>query len=248
MEFYWTSFFLECINFFVLLWILKHFFYRPIKNALLTREQGIQDKLMSAKNKESSAQKLKVEFEDRLKAWEREKKDKQTIFSKQLEEWKTQEINHFQKNMDNMSLKRKAQDQQYLAHEKEKYIHDAMKLAMQFATRFLLPFADKSLEDKMIASTIEALSHLTEDKRQNLQENAQNFPVITIQSAYEIGSHQKNYLQQAIQDIIPNANIQFKINKTLLAGLVINIGHLVLKANLQEELDFFAHFEIRNDE
>ena len=45
MELSWSTFILEVINFIVLVFILKHFFYKPVLNAIARRRESI-DKTM----------------------------------------------------------------------------------------------------------------------------------------------------------------------------------------------------------
>lgn len=41
MDFDWTTFILEIINFLILIWILKHFLYRPVLKVISERRSGI---------------------------------------------------------------------------------------------------------------------------------------------------------------------------------------------------------------
>ena len=48
MQFSWATFFIEIVNFLILVWILKRLLYVPIKKAIKLRQQSIQESLDKA--------------------------------------------------------------------------------------------------------------------------------------------------------------------------------------------------------
>ena len=53
----WFTVIAQVINFFILVWLLKHFLYKPIINAIDAREKRIADELANAKSKEEEDRK-----------------------------------------------------------------------------------------------------------------------------------------------------------------------------------------------
>ena len=45
MEFNWTTFSFEIINFLILVWILQRFLYKPVTNAIARRKAAIESQL-----------------------------------------------------------------------------------------------------------------------------------------------------------------------------------------------------------
>ena len=66
MELSWSSMLLEMINFLVLVWILKHFFYAPIQQIILKRQTEIQADLDKACQLKKEAGALQKSYENRL--------------------------------------------------------------------------------------------------------------------------------------------------------------------------------------
>ena len=48
MDFDWTTFALEAVNFLILVWILKHFFYRPVLAVIEARRAESEKNLAQA--------------------------------------------------------------------------------------------------------------------------------------------------------------------------------------------------------
>jgi len=57
----------QAINFFILLWLLSKYLYKPITDMLKSRSQQIEGDLDHAENVRKEAEKLKKEYEDQLK-------------------------------------------------------------------------------------------------------------------------------------------------------------------------------------
>ena len=69
MEFDWTTFALEIINFLILVWILKRFLYRPVLDVIARRRAGVEKTLADAKRIEAEAGELKQRCECELAQW-----------------------------------------------------------------------------------------------------------------------------------------------------------------------------------
>nr|WP_305908691.1 ATP synthase F0 subunit B [Methylomarinum sp. Ch1-1]MDP4521541.1 ATP synthase F0 subunit B [Methylomarinum sp. Ch1-1] len=59
MEFNLSSFFLEIINFLILIWILQRLFYRPIRDMIARRKELIDHSLGQAEQMRKEAEQLK---------------------------------------------------------------------------------------------------------------------------------------------------------------------------------------------
>ena len=63
----WFTVGAQALNFLNLVWLLKHFLYKPILNAIDTREKGIAAKLADADAKTKEAQKEHDQFDQKKK-------------------------------------------------------------------------------------------------------------------------------------------------------------------------------------
>lgn len=244
MELSWSSFILEIINFLVLVWILKHFFYTPIKKAINQRKQAIKETLDKAQKLHDEAFALQSKYENRLNDWEIEKARKQKEFQESLEEWKSRELANFEKTIEKEKEKINSREMQHIAATIEANTKESMNLAAHFAASFLKYFADTDLERKIIDKVIDDLAHLTDEKLKSLKNDMQEYSEVTVQSAFPILENQKQNLIQIIKKISHSQiNIVFSQDKNILAGLNIQLGAIYLQANLRDELKFFAEIE-----
>ena len=69
----WFTVGAQTLNFLILVWLLKHFLYKPILNAIDAREKGIAAQLADATAKKAEAQKEHEEFQSKNKAWDEQR-------------------------------------------------------------------------------------------------------------------------------------------------------------------------------
>src|ERR1700733_3394614 len=83
----WFTVGAQALNFLVLVWLLKHFLYKPIRDAIDAREKGIAAKLADADAKTKEAQKQHDDFEGKNKAFDEQRA---ALMSKAGDEAKTE--------------------------------------------------------------------------------------------------------------------------------------------------------------
>ena len=74
MEFTWSTFVLEIINFLVLVWILKRFLYKPVLDVIAARRRSVEQQLAQARATADEATALKEQYTGRLKEIEAERR------------------------------------------------------------------------------------------------------------------------------------------------------------------------------
>ena len=73
MEFDWTTVILEMLNFLVLIWLLKRFFYRPVQAVIEKRRAASEKILTDADARHREADALKGDYEQRLAQFAKER-------------------------------------------------------------------------------------------------------------------------------------------------------------------------------
>ena len=61
----WFTVGAQIVNFLVLVWLLQHFLYKPVLNAIDAREKRIAAELADADAKKAEAEKERTDFEDK---------------------------------------------------------------------------------------------------------------------------------------------------------------------------------------
>ncbi|MBI1422417.1 MAG: hypothetical protein GC149_03050 [Gammaproteobacteria bacterium] len=245
MELNWSTFVLEIINFLVLVWILKRFLYKPVMEAIAKRRAGIEQDMQDAAHKDQAAQALKAQYEHRLEDWEREKQAAREQLHTEIEQERQHLQAQLQANLQQEKEKAEVIASQQAQEQQRRYEEQALQNSMRFTSKLLKDLSGSELESRLLKRLLEQLADLTETQRKRFGQ-ALNDHALTarIDTAFPLSTEKRAQLQQAMQTISGrDVDCQFGQDETLLAGARIQLGHWLLQANLQDELQAFAEFE-----
>ena len=89
----------QIINFLILVWLLKKLLFRPIVNAMESREQGLASRLQQVETQNSEAQALKKQYEKHLQQLQIEKDEVLSQARQQVETEKTELLQRLSKEI-----------------------------------------------------------------------------------------------------------------------------------------------------
>jgi F-type H+-transporting ATPase subunit b len=248
VELNWSTFILEIINFLVLVWILKHFFYKPVLDVIARRQSGIEKKLANAKALQADAEKLKTQYEGRLADWEQERQQARETLSQEIESERARKLGELQTLLEQEKEKTRVTEARQHADEQHKMEQTALRQGARFATRLLEQASGPETEARLVDMVISGLSQQAPERIEALRKNYGQAPEsVTIRSAFSLGEEQRQRLEQTLTSAIGKTiPLHFEQDSALLAGLHITIGAWVLAANLRDELKGFM--ELTHDE
>jgi len=248
VELSWTTFILEAINFLVLVWLLKHFFYAPVKRAITERRAAVEKTLRFAESSRHEAQDLQSRYEGRLREWEVEKERQREQFRKELNEEKNRQLKLIESSVAKEREKAEAQEEKKAAERRTKEEREAMKQALEFTSRLLKDVACPELERKIVELVAKQISFArVEDLPFTSPKSGSHPAVVQLRSAYSLAEPQRAELTTVLKSKLgTEALIEFDVDRNLLAGLEITVGSFVLRANLRDELEYFS--AMRNHE
>jgi len=248
VELSWTTFILELINFLVLVWVLKRLFYTPVKRAITERRAAVEKTLRDAESSKREAQDLQSKYEGRLREWEVEKERQKEEFRKELSEERTKQLKLTENMVAEEREKAEAQEEKKAAERRIGEEREAIKQALEFTSRLLKDVACPEIEGKIVELVTKQLSST---EREGLPFGAaqpwDHDAAVRVRSAYSLTDPQRDTLTAVLKGKIgTEASIEFAVDRNLLAGLEITVGSFVLRANLRDELEYFA--AMRNHE
>ena len=244
MELNWSTFLLEIINFLVLVWILKHFLYKPVLDVIARRRAGIEERLAKAQHLHDEADKLKTEYDNRLVDWEHERQQAKDNLSQELNEERARQLEQLHVTLEQEQNKAKVSQLQQQAKTARAVEYQALQQSAQFATRLLNQASGPELEARLIDLLLENLSNLSQDQITTLNSQWGRQPEsIMVASVYPLPESQRINMEMALKKLTGSAiSVQYKQDSELLAGLNITIGAWVLQANIRDELKGFTEF------
>lgn len=242
MEFDWTTFTLEIINFLILVWILKRFLYRPILDVIARRRAGVEKTLADAKRIEAEAGELKQRSERELAQWEKNKEAAQARLREELAAERERLMVELETSLAEERERRRVLDERRQHDFRRAIEEQGIAQGAAFSARLLGRVATPELEARLYALLLEDLRGLrAEDKRAVADAAAAPGLQLKVQSAFVLDEGRRAELARALAEATGKTlPVEYRENPELLAGFRVSIGPWILHANLCDELKFFS--------
>ena len=243
MELSWPTFILELVNFLVLVWILKRFLYKPILQAIAERKERIEKNLADAKARQSEAEALEEQFQRRLADWENEKERLRSGVMEEIAARRAQLMVALNDSLKQEHERARVIEERRLNDLRSNAEAAGIAAGVRFTARLLGRAAGPELEETLIALALEDFKSLPQEQIESLRSACRDGGLqIKVTSAYPISSAARDAITQELKKLIrDNVAVHIAEDRQLLAGLRISNGPWVLRANLADELEFFAH-------
>lgn len=242
MELDWTTFILELINFLVLIWLLNRFLYKPVLNVIAQRKTAIQKTQAHAEQMRSDAETLRGQYENRLAEWEQEKDKVRAKLRDEISAERNRQLDGLRTELDQERQKAAAVEQRRLKDFTQQTEASAIAQGAAFASRLLSRLGGAELERRIIDLVMEDLPRLHQDKIRAIRSApATTGLAMRITSGYPLDSTHREVLGDACRTLMGReVPCEFFEDRNLIAGLRISFGSWVLRANVQDEMSFFA--------
>ena len=243
MDFDGTTFALEIINFLVLVWLLQHFLYKPVRIAIAERQARIEKSLADALATRSEAEALKHQYDNRTAEWEQEKAQARQELQQEMEAERARLMTALQASLDEERNKLRAVEQRHNLEQRHRLEEDARAEGGRFVACLLSRLASADLEERIRRLLLEDMPQLPDQQLLALRTTGQT-EVVKITSAYPLDESQRAGLNEALGRLADNpAACTFEQDPTLVAGLRVSFGPWMLRSSLLDELNFFTEVQ-----
>jgi len=242
MELNWSTFVLEIVNFLILVWILKHFLYKPVLDVIARRRAGIEKSLADAADMQKNAEKLRQQYESRLAEWNEERQKAREVLTHEIDDERAKKMDELQTALEKEREKASVTEARRQADAVQKIEETALLQGARFASRLLQQASGPEMETRLVELVINELGRLPAERTSALRNSYGKMPrAIEVVSAYPLAENHRQELEQALAAVAgENATTHYKQDSDLLAGIRITIGAWVLGANLRDELKGFT--------
>jgi len=238
----WSTFLLEIGNFLILIWILKRFLYRPVKQAIETRRQHVAAALAEAEAAHAEAEQARADYEARRKDLERERSEARAELERTMTAEREQRLAELREELQSERDKANVLAQREHAEVARDQQQAALKLAAAFASKLLGAAASPAMEARLVDLVLQQLPDLPESQQLALSTAADTGGAkVRVQSAYPLDETRRAALAHALgQAAGRDLDCVFTEDPALIAGVQIDAGAMLIGANLRDELRFFA--------
>ena len=222
MKIDWFTVIAQIINFMVLMWLLKHFLYKPILASIDERETKIKNQLLDAESQKKEAAQAKNEFSHKNEIFNKEKDE---LMQKAASEAKI-EGNTLKENArkEAIALKQKlekafTEDQAIKNNDMAKRIGNEV---LDIARKALTDLSSASLEAQTLAVFLKRIQELKDTEKVNFSEALKGGAPILVQSAFALSANQQTSIEKTVKELLKTENsFEFKTQPELINGIEV---------------------------
>jgi F-type H+-transporting ATPase subunit b len=217
----WFTVGAQALNFLILVWLLKHFLYQPILDAIDAREKRIAAELADADAKKAEAKKERNEFQHKNDEFDQQRA---ALLSQATVEAKAERqrlLNEARSEADALSTKRQdalKREQQGLNDEITRRTREEV---FAIARKTLSDLAGTSLEERMSEVFSRRLRELNNDAKKDLAEalNTASAPAL-VRSAFDLPAEQRAAIQNALNETFSDEiKVRFETVPDAISGI-----------------------------
>ncbi|MDQ1252215.1 MAG: F-type H+-transporting ATPase subunit b [Euryarchaeota archaeon] len=220
----WFTVIAQVINFLILVWLLKHFLYKPILNAIDAREKRVADELANADAKKAEAEKEKEEFRHKNEELDQQRN---AILNKAKDEAKAERqrlLDEVRKEASDLRARQQEalrNDEQNLSQEISRRTQEEV---FNIARKVLKDLAGTSLEERIVDVFAQRFRNLSEEEKKKLVSalSESSSPAL-IRSAFDLPQKQRDSIKKTIKEIL-GIEIQprFETSPDLISGIELS--------------------------
>ena len=243
MQFDWTTFILEILNFLVLVWILQRFLYRPVLAMLDARQQRIKDETERAAQLRNEAEVLRQQYEQRLADWNQQQETSRRQLDEELAQMRSTATENLKQTLADEEAKLRVRNQTLIAAREAALIREAAGAAYGQAAAMLQRLATPQLTQNIVDVFLQDLANMPDSEQAALRKAAAMLiaaSAVEVISAHPLDEATRGAVTQGLAAAAGQTlQLSYKEDPQLIAGLRAVVGECQLHANLADELAFF---------
>jgi F-type H+-transporting ATPase subunit b len=222
----WFTVGAQIVNFLILVWLLMHFLYKPILDAIDAREKKIAAELADADKKKAEAEKERTDFEDKNNAFDEQRS---ALLAKAADEAKSEHERLMDQAKKDAGSLRASQaealrgDQIRLASEITLLVE---KEVFAIARKALTDLATVSLEERVGEVFTRHLRELDPKAKELLGTALKNSsqPAL-VRSAFDLPADQRAAIQNALNETFSAVvRIKFEDSQDVICGIELTVS------------------------
>jgi F-type H+-transporting ATPase subunit b len=217
----WFTVGAQVLNFLVLLWLMKHFLYKPILHAIDEREKRIAKELADANAEKVEAQKEHADFQRKNEELDQQRA---ALLSKATDEAQAERqrlLDEARKAASDLSSKRRE-----AARIEERNLHQAISRRTQqevfaIARKALTDLGGMSLEERLGEVFTRRLREMDDRAKAGLAEALMKAPEpARVRSAFDLPAEQRTAIQNALNETFSaEIRVRFETAPDLIGGI-----------------------------
>lgn len=228
----------QIINFFVMVFILTRFFFRPVIRTLDERSRKVTSALSEAEQREREAKEIQAQYEQRLADAEEQVATMHRRAQDELEETRRRVLEETRTEI--RELRERAGQEMEEARQEAIAQHRRTigTLATTLSERLISEAGGESFQRASIEKFLEQLSALPPEKYRHVVDDHEAEVIrVQVTSACELDPDCVSRIERQVQQMMAKpADIRYRLDPRLIAGVSMRFGDVVIDGSVAGQL------------
>lgn len=238
MLFDWFTVVAQLVNFLILVWLMKRFLYKPILNAIDSREKLVAQRLADAKTQRTEAEQERETFRQKNEAFDEQRDELMRTAKDEAKEERLRLLEETRQAADDLRTKRHealASEQQSLHEE---IIHRTRDEVFAIARKTLADLAGATLEERITDAFSRRLRELDSTMKENLTTAIKTSPnPVLVRSAFTLPSEQQAVIRLALKEAFGvEPEFRFETSPEVISGIELTTNGQKVAWSIQDYL------------
>lgn len=222
----WFTVAAQIVNFFVLVWILKRFLYRPVLETMARRQKHVEESMLAATREKEAAARERTSYEEQMRNLDRKRESTLSEATHEAEAERARLIEQAREEF--QSLRQRWRET--LRHEQKDLGGELVTMvqteALALAGQLVRDLADAELQEQIIRKFIHNLEALPPEEREHFAAPLDDSGgEAVLRSAFDLDEPLRGEIEQAARSVIgARTPIRFETKPSLGAGLELSVN------------------------
>ena len=235
----WFTFTAQILNFLVLVWLLSHFLYKPIINAMQERENKIAAEHEKALSIQEQAESEAANYKQKTEELAHTKEELLADAGKEVQHWRKEHLTRARAEID----EQKAEWYRAFIRERHSFLREArLRMAEHIhlmSRRILKELANADLEQQTIEVFLNQIGQIDLQQKNKITSLIQSTQHrVLVESAFTLTKNDQNKIIKFVHEFLDTAvEIDFQMKPELICGIELHVAGYKIAWNIHEPLE-----------
>ncbi|MDD5456381.1 MAG: F0F1 ATP synthase subunit delta [Candidatus Margulisbacteria bacterium] len=220
----WFTFSAQVVNFLILIWLMKHFLYKPVLNAIDAREKLIAKELADAAKKQTEAKKERDLYEQKNEKFDLHYNKLLGKVKAEADAERKRLLNQVQNDTEVLRSKQDNALKSDLVNLQKEISRQTQDEVFAITRKVMTDLAGTTLEEQISKVFTNIVRNLDSEKKQDLAKalKASSEPAV-VRSAFVLPQKQQDTIKKALEEIFSEKlNIRFETSPKVISGIELS--------------------------
>jgi len=237
MQFDWWTFALQVVNFLILVWLLQHFLYKPVRKILADRRAAVDERIAEAEKAKDTAEAERAALADARAKFDAEKEERLAALHREISAERAEALKDAKADAEKLIGEARHKIERERAEALRSLNKEIADLAADMAAKIVAGGA--SDDTSAIKRFKDYAANFSEEDLRTLQLGLDNEGAgIHVMTAAKLTSDEKDAWRNALREHFgKSCAVDFAVDEKILGGAELRFPHAALKLSAAGAID-----------